>query len=122
MPKIICGAKKLIKAKRMGITAIQKWNEYFANNNTVNFESEGFQELEIDVEMYMEAALKFAHSTGDILAQILNATVLEHPLAEHDVSISRVRSKLSTQEHTEDIITAVDEFVQARVFNTLIHS
>ena len=108
--------KKLIKAKKMGITAIQKWNEYFANNNTVDFESEEYQELEIDIEMYMEAALQFAHSTGDILAQILNATVLEHPLAEHDVSISKVRSKLLTQEHIKNVITSVDEFVQSRCF------
>ena len=105
--------KKLIKAKRMGVTAIEKWNEYFANHEIVDFETEEFYALEFDVEMYMEAALQFAHSTGDNLAQILNVTVLENPLAEHAVSISKVKDRLSNQQYADDIVRTVDELLQS---------
>jgi hypothetical protein len=108
--------KKIIRANIMGGIAIGKWNEYFANNDIVDFETEGFYELELEVEMYMEAAFQFIHSTGDILAQILNTTVLEYLMAEHDVSISKVKGKLSKQQNVEDLVKAVDELLQSRCY------
>lgn len=105
--------KKLIKAKVISLKAIERWNQYFSNNEIIDFGTEKFNEVEFDVEMYMEAALQFAHSTGDILAQILNKTVLEIPYLEHAVSISKVKDRLSGQQHTDALECTIDEFLQS---------
>lgn len=107
--------KKIVKAKIMGNISIEKWNRYF-DTNRVDFETNEFYELEFDVEMYMESALQFVHSTGDVLGQILNVTVLEYPLAEHSVSISKVKDRLSTQQNAEKIAIAVDDLLQSKSY------
>lgn len=109
-------SSKIIKSKRMGYQSIQAWNEYFSNTIEIDFESSEFEEKELEVEMYMEAAVHFMHSTADILLQIVNQVVLEPPLAVHQVRVDRVKNELSNKPELRNILMSTETLWDSEAF------
>lgn len=107
---------KIVKSKVMGDKSIEIWNSYFSDMSTIDFQSDEFEKVEFEVEMYMESAVHFMHSTADILSQIVNNVVFVEPMSEKLVSISRINNQLSNQTEARGVLESLEELTKSKAF------
>lgn len=84
--------RKIFRANLLAKKSVDKWNEYI--NSDFEIPSIEFEEIEFEIETYLEASLQNMHSTADVLAQIVNIAVLSGYFKEECVSANKVKNQL----------------------------
>lgn len=91
-----------------------EWSDFMSKPFAVG--DEAYQKAFFVYEAHAEACVQALHAMADILAQIINATLMATPLSEDDVSFPGVPVRLKKQGNATRIITACNSLMQSKEY------
>jgi len=92
------------------------WTKLFQNNLEVRGGSPEWNVAALAAGAESEAAVHVLYTMLDILAQVINAIVLNGALPEKDVNLWSVKSKLPAISSTTPIISKIQQLVDSQAF------
>lgn len=109
-------AAKHWRAQAFSEKAVNVWKDLFATHDEISTSDEEWSETWFLSESYVEATLQALHSMADILAQIINLTVLGAVYTEDEVSLTKVRNRLQQTNAAPNVTIAVQAFIHSDEF------
>jgi hypothetical protein len=107
---------KMWRVRYFNQRSLEVWDELFASEQVIQSDSLPFQEAWLKAEWYAEAALQALHSMADVLAQLVNLTILGGRMAEDQVSLNRVQRELDRCADATYVKEATDSLLQSDSF------
>lgn len=105
------------RVQQFGEKAQDGWKEFFSASKTdVAVGDKDWKVMQMTVESYVEAALQALHSMADIMAQLINVTVLNSHLDESDVSLGAVTNPRNPNIDGSNVANAVENLKQSSDF------
>lgn len=85
------------------------WMELFSSSNEIQVGGKGWNKAQFASEAHVEAMAQALHSMADILAQIINKTVLCAEFSEGDVKLSKILNELKKKPQASKIVERINK-------------
>jgi hypothetical protein len=89
------------------------WRHLFSSSDKIQMGGVDWGKAQLAAEANVEAAAQVMHSMADILAQIINKTILKGELKEHSVTLSLVLKKLEKKLNSRGIVSSINKFMDS---------
>src|SRR3972149_8368018 len=96
-----------------GGKALAAWENLHSTSTEIVVGGEEWNKIQFEAESFIEAALQASHSLADIIAQLINVTVLRNHFAEEDVSLNRVLQELVNRGTATQLTQTIQQFINS---------